>query len=84
MTEIPKEESKTDRGEIVKLEARISILERKNKRILNLIENTLVSSKGFHAELKTLKSITMWMFNETVGRVGKHIPEEIQKLVDGG
>jgi len=82
MTEIPSKveelsELESIRKDIVKLQAQINILERKNERIFKLFEKAI-------AELKTNKSITTWMFNETVGNVGKTIPEEIQKLVDGG
>ena len=82
MPEIPKEESKVEelgsiRQDIIKTQAQISILERKNERIFKLLEKAI-------AELKTNRSITTWMFNETVGNVGKHIPDEIKKLVDGG
>ena len=82
MTEIPSKveelsELESIRKDIVKLQAQINILERKNERIFKLLEKAI-------AELKTNRSITTWMFNETVGNVGKHIPDEIKKLVDGG
>ena len=81
MTEIPSKteelsELESIRQDIIKLQAKISFLERKNERILRLFEKII-------AKVETNGSITTWMFNETVGRVGKHIPEEIQKLVDG-
>ena len=82
MTEIPSKteelsELESIRQDIIKLQAKFSLLERKNKRIFTLFERVL-------AEVKTNWSVTTWMYNETVGNVGKHIPEEIQKLVDGG
>ena len=82
MTDMPSKKVSEDeleaiRKDVISLLAKINLLERKYKRVVSLFDNML-------AEIKTNWSVTSWMFNETVGRVGKHIPEEIKKLVDGG
>ena len=82
MTDIPSKTEELDelesiRKDIISLQAQISLVERKYKRIFTLLENML-------AEIKTNWSVTSWIFNETILNTGKHIPDEIKKLVDGG
>ena len=65
-------ESTEDR--LTKLEARLSQVERKNERILK-------ATGRVFKHVDNIWTVLKWMYNETVGKVGKHNPDYIKDIM---